>query len=122
MTEFELKSEVSKFYKGSITIEKALKLYELEFGTIPTIEEDTSNLEVKWPVNTSIFEKYDLPTSVNEDSMRFMKQLQESGIVNMFMSAPHVQQMLLVSSTESVEIVSAYMKYYDELFYAENLV
>lgn len=119
-TVFELKQEVGQYYKGYLTLEKAIKVYELEHGITPEIIEEQ---EYEY-VNPLIFEKYNLPESCNVNSLRFMKQLQDSGEVNMIIGDIRniIQQRLLVDKSTAVEIHKCYMEHYQELYFPEELL
>lgn len=112
MTTNELKIEVSKFYRGYLDTEKALKLFELEYGYTPDIEED------KVIVNESICYKL----GVTPEEMTFMKQLQKSGVVNMMMCGNEIQMGLSVDPKHARHIHSVYISNYTAIYFPEELI
>ena len=118
MTEFELTTEVQKFYKNYFSIDKALALYKLEYGYDVEIVEP----EEETFVNTTVFAKYNLPESVTVKSMEYMYNLQQSGIVNMMMCSNEIQTGLMVDKQDAREIHSAYINHYTELYNPEELL
>ena len=118
MTEFELTTEVQKFYKNYFSIDKALALYKLEYGYDVEIVEP----EEETFVNTTVFAKYNLPESVTVKSMEYMYNLQQSGIVNMMMCSNEIQTGLMVDRQTAREIHSAYINHYTELYNPEELL
>lgn len=116
MTEFELKNEVSKFYNGSITLDKALRLYEFEYGFKPEIESE----------DYSLFVNEDFILEQNEyiltpKNLVFMKQLQESGSVNMFASSYEVQKQLICTPKDAKKLVLFYIHDYTKIYHPEEL-
>lgn len=107
----ELIFEVTKFYNGTLDPVKALKLFQLEFGFKPKIRISDSDI---W-FNDFILEKYK-PEFVTKEHLVFMKELQESGVVNMFMSRPYIINRFDCSDLEAKEIFSFYAKHYNEIY------
>ena len=118
MTEFELTTEVQKFYKNYFSIDKALALYKLEYGYDVEIVEPKEETFV----NTTVFAKYNLPESVTVKSMEYMYNLQQSCIVNMMMCSNEIQTGLMVDKQDAREIHSAYINHYTELYNPEELL
>jgi hypothetical protein len=119
LTEFELKAEVLTFYTGYINLEKALQLYEIKYGVIPEIIEDTTE-EIF--VNSSVFEKYNLPDYTVE--MKFMKKVQEAVLHNMMACdiRYYIQVTLLVDKDTAKVIHKCYIEHYNELYFPEELI
>jgi len=117
LTEFELKTEVSKFYKGYLSTDKAVKLYELEYGIRPKIKENKKSFV---SYNYKDLPKY--KDFITEESLIFMKQLQESGAVNMFQCIPNIQQNLFFDRHEAKDLLLFYMENYTALYYPQNLI
>ena len=115
-TENELLIEVSKFYKGYLTINKALKLYEFEYGYKPEVKENDIFLNEKY------IDSLNLPESVTTEALVYMKKLQETGVVNMFASIPYIEQNLLVTKKEAREILLFYMTHYNKIYHPENFL
>ena len=118
MTQFELTTEVQKFYNNYFNIDKALALYKLEYGYDVEIVEP----EEETFVNTTVFAKYNLPESVTVKSMEYMYNLQQSCIVNMMMCSNEIQTGLMVDRQDAREIHSAYINHYTELYNPEELL
>ncbi len=120
MTKFGLITEVQKFYNGaSIDFEKALKIYELEYGFIPNISEEISEVQY---VNEDVLDYDTVDDCVTIETLQFMKDLQEGGTVNMLGSATHIRQVFGYSDADAKAVVKTYMKYYTELYHPENLI
>ena len=111
-TETDLKIEVQKFYKGTITLSKALALYELEFGYKPEILEPRE-IYCNIPKN-------DISEVINIKNLMFMKELQESGSVNMFASGEVVQSTLHLPREDARKLVLYYIKNYNRIYYPES--
>jgi hypothetical protein len=118
MTEFELKTEVSKFYNGALTLDKAKRLYEFEFGYVPDVEEDIFDVVI----NENVLSYPDATDVITIKNLIFMKQLQESGVCNMFHSGTEVQKHLHVTSETAKELVLFYMEHYTDIYYPEQLL
>ena len=114
MTETELITEVGKFYSNSLYLEKAMMLYEMEYGYRPEI------VEPKNIINQEFVDSMGFPECVTAKALIFMKELQEGGTVNMFASSGHIQQALMVDRQTAKEILMTYIKYYTEIYYPEN--
>ena len=113
-TKTGLITEVSKFYKGALDFKKALVIFELEYGFYPDIE------ETKQIVNQEFIDSMNYPESVTVEALTYMKELQESGAVNLFSSTPFIQNALAYSRQEAKELLMVYMKDYDKIYYPEN--
>ena len=114
MTKNKLFFEVQKFYKGVLTEEKAIKLYEFEYGETPELE-----------TNRDLFGQRDFseyPWFVNAKSLTFMKDLQESGAVNMFSSTAIISSSLHLDKNDSKELLMVYIKDYTKIYYPEQLI
>lgn len=112
-TESDLLIQVSSFYNGHLELEKALKIFEIEFGYKPEIiapEED------EWIGYNEVCEMGEMPEGVTKEHLRFMKRLQEGGTVNMFMAGPEIQKCLNVDRNLARQILSVYMKHYALLY------
>ena len=113
-TETELITTVTEFYKGGLYLSKALKIFELEFGYVPKIVEPTMIL------NQEFIDTQDYPECVTVEALTFMKELQESGVTNMFMASPYIQNALMCDKRDASAILKVYMKDYDKIYYPEN--
>jgi len=116
MTKTELITEVSKFYSRQLSFEKALDLFELEYGYKPEIIEK-NNL-----VNEGFVKSMGYPWFVTPEALTFMKELQESGATNMFGATPYIQNALGLSKNNAKELLMIYMKDYNEIYYPETLI
>lgn len=114
MTETELITEVGKFYDRSLYLEKALNLFEFEYGYKPEI------IKPQHIVNQEFIDSQNYPESITVEALTYMKELQESGVVNMFSSGRHIQQALMVDRHEAREILGVYMKDYTNIYYPEE--
>ena len=123
MTEFELFNEVQKTYKGFLTIEKALLLFDMDNGYTPKIIKDTET----FAIDQSIIDKINTLNGNDHctiTAMIYMKNLQESGAVNMIVGPVRntIQTALLVDKNEAATIHKAYMNHYTELYHPEDLI
>jgi len=116
MTVNQLFNKVSEFYRGVLTKEKALKLYEFEYNTIPEIIESEQILSDRY-ISTLGYPDY-----CNADAFTFMKELQESGLVNMFASVPNIQAGLHLNRKEATTLLKIYMKDYIKIYNPEDLL
>ena len=116
MTKNELLNKVSSFYSGYLTTDKALKLFDIEYGYTPEITQNTLS------VSDADIKALNLPEHVTPEALSFVKDLQESGVVNMFAATPNIQAGLLVERQEAKDILSAYMKHYTFLFHPEDML
>ena len=113
-TETGLITEVNKFYKGALYFEKALKIYEIEFGYTPKIIE-TENI-----INEDFIANSNYPDFVTTEALSFMKELQDSGAVNMFGATPYIQNALMLDKGDATELLLIYMKDYTKIYYPEQ--
>jgi len=113
-TKNELTNKVSGFYKGYLTIDKALKLFDLEYGFTPTL------VERKNIVDEAFIATMDYPSYIDAESLTYMKDLQESGVTNMFAATPYIQAALLLDRKEAADLLKTYMKDYELIYYPEN--
>ena len=113
-TKTGLITEVSKFYKGALDYEKALIIFEVEYGFMPELE------ETKQMINQEFIDSMDYPESVTAEALTYMKELQESGATNMFAATPFIQNALAYSKQEARELLKVYMTDYDKIYYPEN--
>ena len=116
MTSTQLITEVSKFYKGSLDIYKALKLFEIEYGYEPEIVQP-ENI-----INESFIQNAGYPDFVTPEALSYMKELQESGAVNMFSSVSYIQNALALSIKQAKELLMIYMKDYTMIYHPEELL
>ena len=114
MTETQLITEVTKFYKGALYLDKALKIYELEYGYTPEIIEADGNIDENW------VQKAGYPDFVDAKALNYMKELQESGATNMFTATPYIQNALGLDKGDAIELLLTYMRDYDKIYYPEN--
>jgi hypothetical protein len=116
-TETELLSFVSTFYNGNLHLEKAIKIFEIEYGFTPEIiQKDKNYVTDEWCRNRGF------PWFVNSKSVQYMKELQESGITNMFESVPYIQNALGYDYQSAKGLLQYYMKYYEEFYYPQNCI
>jgi hypothetical protein len=116
MTKNELFAKVSEFYKGYLDVDKALTLYELHYGEIPEIE------EAKFLMTQEYVDGFGYPEYITAEALTYIKELQESGVVNMFQSVPFIQAALGFTAKEAKELLSIYMKDYTKIYYPEELI
>jgi hypothetical protein len=116
-TKTGLLSFIGTFFQGSLDIDKAIKLFEMEFGYTPIII-DTE----KQGVTDYLFEKYNCPEHFCTEDFEYMYELQQSGATNMFSSGHYIQQALGKSRQEAKEILSFYIEHYEEIYFPENLI
>ena len=123
MTEFELIDIVSKFYKGSLDKDKAIKIFNVEFGYMPDIEEDAKTFYVNETYIDKLNEiEEDVVDFLYSDYM-YLKELQESGSINMFIELPNaIIQRLGYSIDEARVLAKNYMKFYKEIYYSEECI
>jgi len=114
MTEFELKSKVREFYKRPLTLDKALKLFKMEYGYTPEIENDTQIISINIPPNA--------PDIATKENLAYMKKLQESGTVNMFASINRISLDLIIDTKSAQELLLFYMKNYNLIYFPETLI
>jgi len=112
LTETQLLTHISTFYKGSLDFEKAQKLFEFEYGFPPKIK-----LQKITPYDTT-----DYPYFVDQKALTYMKELQESGVVNMYMSTNYIQTALGLDRHEAIELLTIYMKDYTKIYHPESLL
>ena len=113
-TKTGLITEVSKFYKGALNFDKALKIYELEYGRTPTI------IVAKNIINEDFITNNNYPSFVTTEALTFMKELQESGAVNMFVSTPYIQNALMLDKEDARALLLIYMEDYTKIYYPEE--
>ena len=113
MTETELITEVGKFYDRSLFLDKALKLYEMEYGYVPEI------VKPDLLINQEFVDSMNFPECVTPEALTYMKELQESGVTNMFSSAPFIQQALMYSRQDAKTLLMTYMKHYTKIYFPE---
>ena len=113
-TKTNLITEVNKFYLGALTFEKALTLFELEYGYIPEI------VEPKILVNQEFIDTMNYPEYVDAEALTYMKELQENGAVNMFGATPYIQNALMLNKEEARTLLKIYMKDYQLIYYPEQ--
>jgi hypothetical protein len=116
ITKNELFNEVSKFYTRAVNVNKALTLYEMEYGYRPEI------IERKNLVNEKFIKSMNYPEYVTPEALTFMKDLQDSGVVNMIMSVSNIQAGLHLNLKDARELLKIYMKDYIEIYYPEQLI
>ena len=116
MTKNELFAKVSEFYKGFLDLEKALTLYELHYGTRPEIEDSEILMTQEYLTNLGY------PEFVTPEALTYLKELQESGVTNMFNSIPYIQAALGYDRREASEVLKIYMKDYEKIYYPERLI
>lgn len=119
MTETELFTCVSTFYRTMmpITLDKAIKIFELEFGFQPEIIEKEGMF-----VNPNIFSNPSLTAYAESCHFEYLYELQQSGATNMFMSRPYLQQAFPLDDKAAQNIVIFYMKNYDEIYFPERTI
>lgn len=112
-TEPQLLMQVSSFYNGYLTLDKALKVFDIEYGYTPEIISDDEDI---WIGYDEVKEQGNMPEGVTKEHLRFVKQLQESGTVNMFSARPEIEKCLLVDRNLAKDILSTYMNNYALLY------
>ena len=115
-TETEIITQVTTFYKGTLFLEKAIKLFEFEYGFLPEIVDPTLL------INEDFIDNQNYPDFVTIEALSYMKELQESGVVNMFMSTPYIQNALFLSKSEAKEVLMIYIQDYTKIYFPENLL
>ena len=116
-TKTELISFVSSFYNSKLDFDKALKIFEIEFGFKPSIKEKSeTHVTDEW------CKEQGYPWFINAESVSFMKELQESGITNMMESTPHIMNALGYDEKTAKELLLAYIIEYDKFYHPENLI
>ena len=113
-TKNELTNLVSTFYKGLLTFDKAIALFELEYSFTPTI---IKRLDI---VSEDYIASMNFPEIASAENLTYMKDLQDSGATNMFAANSFIQAALCCSRKEASELLGIYMKHYEELYYPEN--
>lgn len=58
--------------------------------------------------------KLERPKFIKDEHLIFLDKLRESGITNMFGASPYVQKMFGTSKKHSIEILSYWMKTFEE--------
>jgi hypothetical protein len=113
MTEFECLREAGKHYKGVLTLDKAINFLKFENGW------DVEIIEKEYPhISKAVCDRY----NVTQKQMQFMKDLQESGEVNMFACSGIVQQRLLLERDDAKNVVMTYIKHYTEIYFPEQML
>lgn len=112
-TESDLLIHASTLYNGFLTVEKALTIFDMEYGFTPEIITDEEDV---WIGYNEVTEQGNMPEGVTKEHLRFVKKLQEGGTVNMFMAAPEIQKCLHVERDLARSILSTYMKNYALLY------
>ena len=113
MTMTELMTEVGTFYKRALHPEKALQLFEMEYGYLPEI------IEPNPLINQKFIDAQDYPECVTVEALTYMKELQESGVTNMFQAVPYIQQALMYDRHEARDLLMVYMKDYTKIYFPE---
>lgn len=116
MTQTELLTSVATFYKAPLTLEKALKIFVMEYGFVPEIV-DAKNI-----VNQEFIDSQNYPECVTTEALTYMKELQDSGVTNMFQAVPYIQQALGYSAKDAKTLLMTYMTDYTKIYYPENLL
>lgn len=113
LTEFECLREAGKTYSSFLTLPKAIKFLKFEYGW------DVVIIKSEYPyISKVVCDRY----NVTQKEMQFMKELQESGEVNMFASGNIVQTRLLLDYKEAKNVVITYLTHYDEIYFPENIL
>jgi len=113
LTEFECLQEAGKLYKGFLTLDKAISFLKFENNwDVEIIEDDLKNINASFCLENNIDPKH----------MIFMKKLQESGEVNMFMSHNIVMTRLLLDKKEASEVIKNYMRFYKYIYNPQSLI
>ncbi len=116
MTQTEVITAVATFYKAPLTLEKALKIFEMEYGFVPEI------VKSKNIVNQEFIDSQNYPECVTTEALTYMKELQDSGVTNMFQSIPYIQQALGYSANEAKTLLITYISDYTKIYYPETLL
>jgi hypothetical protein len=112
MTRTELITEVTKFYNGALNLHKALQIFEIEYGYKP---------EIINPKNIiSCSDNY--PEFITTGALSYMKELQDSGAVNMMKSVPYIQNALGFTRKEAIELLTIYITDYTKIYHPEELL
>ena len=113
LTEFECLREARKTYSSFLTLPKAIKFLKFEYDW------DVVIIKSEYPyISKVVCDRY----NVTQKEMQFMKELQESGEVNMFMCIDIVQIRLLLNYDEAKNVVTTYLTHYDEIYFSENIL
>jgi len=113
LTEFECLREAGKTYSGFLTLPKAIEFLKFENNwEVEIIEEEYPH------ISKEVCDSLD----VTQKQMHFMKNLQESGEVNMMASMNIIQTRLMVDRSEAKVILMAYLQHYTRIYYPENLL
>jgi hypothetical protein len=117
-TETELISYVSTFYNAPLTLDKAIKIFELEFGVEPEImpSEREEYVTDEW------CREQGYPWFINSKAITFMKELQESGVTNMLESTPYIMNALGYDKKMARELLMTYITDYEKFYHPENLI
>ena len=116
-TKTELISTVKSFYNSTVDLKKALKIFEIEFGYIPEIVEKNKEY-----VTDEWCRENGYPDFVNAESVRFMKELQESGVTNMLMATPYIMDGLGYDKKTAKELLMIYITDYTKFYNPEELI
>lgn len=113
LTEFECLREAGKTYSSFLTLPKAIEFLKFEHNwEVEIVEEDFG------PISKTVCDRH----GVTQKQMHFMKNLQESGEVNMMASSNIIQARLMVDRDEAKVILMAYLKHYNEFYFPENII
>jgi hypothetical protein len=113
LTEFECLREAGKTYSGFLNLPKAIEFLKFENGW------DVEIIEEEYPyISKTVCERY----NVTQKQMQFMKDLQESGEVNMFACFDIVQQRLLLDKDAARNVVMTYITHYTEIYFPEDIL
>ena len=112
-TEDELLIRVQQFYKSFLSVEKAINIYELEFGVKPIIQEQEEDNRIN--VNLPEIDKIDFSIYKPLKVFKFLKNLQESGTANMVTEARQYLQLSFpyLERSNLSAIMSVYLKKYN---------
>jgi hypothetical protein len=118
-TETELNIFVGTFYKGSnLNFEKSKKIFELEFGFEPNIKESERAIETF----DLVFKRKNAPDFFENEHFIFLKELQDTGVTNMFLAGEFISREFGLEPSEAKEVLKFYMKNYNELYFPERLI
>jgi hypothetical protein len=117
-TETELIATVSTFYNAPVDLDKAIKIFEIEYGFIPEIIEN----EVVEYVTDEWCREQGYPRFINSKAITFMKELQESGVTNMLESTPYIMNALGYDKKMAKELLITYITDYEKFYHPENLI
>jgi len=123
MTKLELYNEVQKNYKGVLTLDKALALFDLENGYKPDIITlGRHPFHIDDATIAMLSDKYE--ADFRSEHFEFMKDIQDSGVCNMVVGdiRNRIQNYFLCDNVEPSKIHSAYMNEYELLYFPENVV